>query len=563
MSSSPTGSIFATSKKMFFRPSEEDSQDLRSSPTFPPHQSPSPNFEHLRLQQLYTLALADRMRFLHNPVLPFINVPSSPTTLPPPPPPLHLGGGSGPGGPGSSQAAMAHLSQLAAAAMAAAAGSSQSSSTVAASQLQSPTRSGQSVKMQLPASSAGGSPGQVHPSNISDFPQTHPLSAYYGKFDPRLFRMSDEPKPQHSYIGLISMAILNCPEMKLVLADIYQYILDNFSYFRHRGPGWRNSIRHNLSLNDCFIKAGRAANGKGHYWAIHPACIEDFKRGDYRRRKAQRKVRRHMGLAVDDEDSPSPPPPPFAPPGTILPLGWPTVTPAGVRIPPPIIPHPLHPHQPHHVPHHPLPLPASFVAQNSHIFKNQLAEEGSGSSFNGEKEFPTRSSPATSPLGDTKVAKKKFDVASLLGGDLRGSSAEVPTEKAVGIFGNKRPCQEDTGFESDDLEEPKRQRYADLAVDEDDLDHEPKKSEEVEETGFSPPKLDNNNDHDVNSSNSDDESSSAAAERCAGKKSPMISPQEYLARYYQLMHQQQLAAEAAISAASSSSFSKEDPERQK
>ncbi|KFM59206.1 Forkhead box protein B1, partial [Stegodyphus mimosarum] len=110
------------------------------------------------------------------------------------------------------------------------------------------------------------------------------------------------------------MAILSCPEKKMVLSDIYQYILDQYPYFRNRGPGWRNSIRHNLSLNDCFIKAGRSANGKGHYWAIHPANIEDFKKGDFRRRKAQRKVRKHMGLAVpDDDDSPAPTPPPRPP----------------------------------------------------------------------------------------------------------------------------------------------------------------------------------------------------------------------------------------------------------
>ncbi|CAB0020120.1 unnamed protein product [Nesidiocoris tenuis] len=126
----------------------------------------------------------------------------------------------------------------------------------------------------------------------------------------------EEPKPQHSYIGLIAMAILSSPEYKLVLSDIYQYILDHYPYFRSRGPGWRNSIRHNLSLNDCFVKAGRSANGKGHYWAIHPANVEDFKKGDFRRRKAQRKVRKHMGLAVEDDgtDSPSPPPLPLSPP---------------------------------------------------------------------------------------------------------------------------------------------------------------------------------------------------------------------------------------------------------
>ena len=130
------------------------------------------------------------------------------------------------------------------------------------------------------------------------------------KLDPRLFRIPfpDEPKPQHSYIGLIAMAILSSPEKKLVLADIYQYVLDNFPYFRHRGQGWRNSIRHNLSLNDFFLKAGRAANGKGHYWAIHPACVDDFQKGDFRRRRAQRKVRKHMGMHVEDEDEDDSPP---------------------------------------------------------------------------------------------------------------------------------------------------------------------------------------------------------------------------------------------------------------
>jgi len=119
----------------------------------------------------------------------------------------------------------------------------------------------------------------------------------------------EEPKPSQSYIGLIAMAILSSKERKLVLSDIYQWILDHYAYFRYRGPGWRNSIRHNLSLNDCFVKAGRSANGKGHYWAIHPANVEDFERGDFRRRRAQRKVRRAMGLSVpDDDDSPGPSP---------------------------------------------------------------------------------------------------------------------------------------------------------------------------------------------------------------------------------------------------------------
>ncbi|KAL3312759.1 hypothetical protein Ciccas_008644, partial [Cichlidogyrus casuarinus] len=121
-------------------------------------------------------------------------------------------------------------------------------------------------------------------------------------------------KPNFSYIGLIAKAILSTELKRMVLAEIYQWIQHHYPYFRERGPGWRNSIRHNLSLNDCFIKVGRSANGKGHYWGIHPANISDFMKGDFRRRRAQRKVRRAMGILCgpdeDDPDSPCSSPPP-------------------------------------------------------------------------------------------------------------------------------------------------------------------------------------------------------------------------------------------------------------
>lgn len=174
---------------------------------------------------------------------------------------------------------------------------------------------------------------QPVPQICSNYPAAA-AAALIGPYGPRLaLQMSlfhnrvfqpEEPKPQHSYIGLIAIAILSSPESKLVLSDIYQHILDNYPYFRSKGPGWRNSIRHNLSLNDCFVKAGRSANGKGHYWAVHPANQEDFKKGDFRRRKAQRKVRKHMGLSVDDDgtDSPSPPPLSITPPPISTALQW-------------------------------------------------------------------------------------------------------------------------------------------------------------------------------------------------------------------------------------------------
>ena len=103
------------------------------------------------------------------------------------------------------------------------------------------------------------------------------------------FHAKDEEKPTQSYIGLISKAILSSPQQKLVLGDIYSYILTNYPYFKNKGPGWRNSVRHNLSLNDCFVKMGRSPKGKGHFWAINPINYDDFSRGEFKRKRAPRR----------------------------------------------------------------------------------------------------------------------------------------------------------------------------------------------------------------------------------------------------------------------------------
>ncbi|XP_066040660.1 forkhead box protein I2-like isoform X2 [Chamaea fasciata] len=96
-------------------------------------------------------------------------------------------------------------------------------------------------------------------------------------------------KPPLSYIALIAKAILSSPTNKLNLAAIYKYIEDNFPFYRNKGRGWRNSVRHNLSLNDCFIKVGRCEDGKGNYWSIHPSNLNDFAHGDFRQHRRSRK----------------------------------------------------------------------------------------------------------------------------------------------------------------------------------------------------------------------------------------------------------------------------------
>ena len=110
---------------------------------------------------------------------------------------------------------------------------------------------------------------------------------------PRPLRNSyGSAKPPYSYISLTAMAIQSSPRKMLSLSEIYQFIMDHFPFYRDNTQRWQNSLRHNLSFNDCFLKIPRRPDqpGKGSLWALHPDCAAMFENGSFLRRRKRFKA---------------------------------------------------------------------------------------------------------------------------------------------------------------------------------------------------------------------------------------------------------------------------------
>ncbi|XP_047243604.1 forkhead box protein N3-like [Girardinichthys multiradiatus] len=108
------------------------------------------------------------------------------------------------------------------------------------------------------------------PSSSSPSPDDVLLADAHSAYD---LAAGTNRKPPYSFSCLIFMAIEDAPNKRLPVKDIYGWILEHFPYFANAPTGWKNSVRHNLSLNKCFKKVDKDRSqsiGKGSLWSIDP-----------------------------------------------------------------------------------------------------------------------------------------------------------------------------------------------------------------------------------------------------------------------------------------------------
>ncbi|XP_033216759.1 uncharacterized protein LOC117172707 [Belonocnema kinseyi] len=79
-------------------------------------------------------------------------------------------------------------------------------------------------------------------------------------------RYNGPKKPPFTYTELIEHALQEKGE--LTVSAIYQWISEHFPYYKSNDDRWKNSVRHNLSINPHFRKGSKAPHGAGHLWAI-------------------------------------------------------------------------------------------------------------------------------------------------------------------------------------------------------------------------------------------------------------------------------------------------------
>ncbi|KAF8606580.1 hypothetical protein BDV93DRAFT_542791 [Ceratobasidium sp. AG-I] len=104
-------------------------------------------------------------------------------------------------------------------------------------------------------------------------------------------------RPAYPFTTLIRYAIKGSPRKRLLLEDIYHAIQSRYPFFATAPAGWKNSVRHTLSLMTCFEKVARPLTepGKGSYWKVNDSMPHA--------KPSRVRIRKRKAHADDDEVS--------------------------------------------------------------------------------------------------------------------------------------------------------------------------------------------------------------------------------------------------------------------
>lgn len=60
----------------------------------------------------------------------------------------------------------------------------------------------------------------------------------------------------------------DCMTLDDLQISVFLFCRDRFPYYKSNDDRWKNSVRHNLSINPHFRKGSKAPQGAGHLWTI-------------------------------------------------------------------------------------------------------------------------------------------------------------------------------------------------------------------------------------------------------------------------------------------------------
>jgi len=153
--------------------------------------------------------------------------------------------------------------------------SSSSSSKAAAAQRKQLAKQQKTAAAVAAAKARTGPPPAIPTSrDIAAFDPTKVVAIGGGPADAALtaHAHNDTTRPPYSYTAIIYRAVDALGKKRVQLGEIYYQIMLSWAYYAARPleTGWKNSIRHNLTVCRCFKKVARAEgeSGKGGYWTI-------------------------------------------------------------------------------------------------------------------------------------------------------------------------------------------------------------------------------------------------------------------------------------------------------